>query len=136
MTPDEIADYLALLGTRDTKTRGAWIENGQLVEIISGRHDLAYEQAINYWRVGWQHHYPTVRGWQGDLATHAEVKAAIQMGWEGTSNRHRTMVINHAGGPCGGDLGCQDYLDTFIPPGCSLTVYYPGGYRIFGGRER
>jgi len=111
------------------KTRGIWKDaDGKEHPLISGRlgsdgqaDDPYYQQVVDFMRqhrIGRQDADPMV-------ASHVEVKFALFMRERGL--KHETIVVNKI--PCDGDFGCDTLLDKFVPPGGTLTVFGPGGFK-------
>jgi hypothetical protein len=55
-------------------------------------------------------------------ATHVEIKAAVDMRDAGESQG--VIVINNAGGPCPGDMGCAAAVPRVLPRGAALVVWW------------
>jgi hypothetical protein len=64
---------------------------------------------------------------------HAEGHAAALMRRAGMP-REMTLYVNKR--PCGGRYGCDNTLPWQLPPGAKLTVYWPGGYKVYIGDGR
>lgn len=83
---------------------------------------------------------PGLSGWLARLAVardHVEGHAAALMRRAGAP-REATLYLNNK--PCGLDdkdqpLGCDGTLKYQLPPGSKLTVYWPGGHKIYIGEE-
>lgn len=107
-------------GHRD-KTRGLWRDpNGDEQQLISGAdsyRDLADRLAVEK-KLGDPPHTLAV-------TSHVEVKFALLMRERGLTNE--TIAVNKR--PCVGDLGCDTLLGRFLPPGGSLTVHGPAGFK-------
>ncbi|WP_405058614.1 DddA-like double-stranded DNA deaminase toxin [Kribbella sp. NBC_01505] len=83
---------------------------------------------------------PGLTGWLARLGVardHVEGHAAALMRRAGAP-REATLYLNNK--PCGLDdedqpLGCDGTLKYQLPPGSKLTVYWPGGHKIYIGEE-
>ncbi|WP_370343365.1 DddA-like double-stranded DNA deaminase toxin [Kribbella sp. VKM Ac-2566] len=64
---------------------------------------------------------------------HAEGHAAALLRRAGMP-REMTLYVNKR--PCGGRYGCDNTLPWQLPPGAKLTVYWPGGYKVYIGDGR
>jgi hypothetical protein len=64
---------------------------------------------------------------------HAEGHAAAIMR-RPSMPREMTLYVNKR--PCGGRYGCDNTLEWQLPPGAKLTVYWPGGYKVYIGDGR
>ncbi|WP_169514666.1 DddA-like double-stranded DNA deaminase toxin [Actinokineospora enzanensis] len=57
------------------------------------------------------------------IANHVEMKVATMLAQSAV--RHAQIILNHA--PCGSEPGdppgCHDYLEDFVPRGCTITVF-------------
>lgn len=111
------------------KTRGIWKDaDGNEHDLASGQRrgdgegdDPYYKQVVDFMReqrIGRQDADPMV-------ASHVEAKFALFMRERGLM--HETIVVNKI--PCDGDFGCDTLLDRFLPPGGTLTVFGPGGFK-------
>lgn len=111
------------------KTRGIWKDaDGNEHDLASGQRrgdregeDAYYRQVVDFMRehkIGRQDADPMV-------ASHVEAKFALFMRERGL--KHETIVVNKT--PCDGDFGCDTLLDRFLPPGGTLTVFGPGGFK-------
>lgn len=70
------------------------------------------------------------------VTTTGDVELKFAMKMREADIRHARLVINHKRGPCPGELGCDQLLPTILPPGASLTVYWPGGRsRTYLGKD-
>jgi hypothetical protein len=109
------------------KTRGIWRdEDGNEQPLVSGQRlgegdDPYYQQVKNFMRehrIGRQDGEPMV-------ASHVEAKFALFMRERG--RMHETIAVNKVS--CDGDLSCDELLKQFLPPGGTLTVFGPGGFK-------
>jgi hypothetical protein len=64
---------------------------------------------------------------------HAEGHAAALMRRAGMPLE---MILYVNKRPCGGRYGCDNTLPWQLPPGAKLTVYWPGGYKVYIGDGR
>lgn len=109
------------------KTRGIWVDDhGHEHDLISGRHDPEYQDAQRHAEklglVTEPHKLST--------AADVELKFAMKMRRQGI--RGARIVLNNR--PCPGELGCDELLPRFLPPGSELRVYGPDGFeRIYHG---
>jgi hypothetical protein len=112
------------------KTRGIWKDaDGNEHDLASGKRlgenegdDPYYHQVIDFMRennIGRQDADPMV-------ASHVEAKFAMFMRERGLM--HETIMVNKL--PCPGRYGCDELLNRFVPPGGSLTVFGPGGFKV------
>lgn len=101
--------------------------------MVSGQSGADYERACERaWDSG-----IAPRPWTFDGASHVELKVASRMydTWKRTRDaQHETIVINNR--PCDiNPLDCEYVIDRFLPPGSTLTVHGPDGFRkIYHGR--
>lgn len=113
-------------GRQQSKTHGRWVDaHGTVHKLLSGEHDG-------------QHAAVTLRAIdlglipsRGRLARAGDVELKFALGmrqrWEKTQTvSHETIVINNPKGPCPGPLGCDGLLSRYLPPGATLTVWWPG----------
>ena len=63
---------------------------------------------------------------------HAEGHAAALMRRAGAA-KEMTLYLNNK--PCPGKWGCNRTLKYQLPPGAKLTIYYPGGRKVYIGEE-
>ncbi|MBT8224498.1 MAG: hypothetical protein HKP61_19440 [Dactylosporangium sp.] len=117
-----------------TKTHGMWIdEHGVAHDLLSGEHDGMHVQ-VNKRAVRLGRIPPGAKMFSG---SDIELKFAMGMRqtWERTGTiRNEIIVINKPEGPCQGELGCDALLPYYLPPGGTLTVYWPGGnHRTYRG---
>ncbi|WP_233712078.1 DddA-like double-stranded DNA deaminase toxin, partial [Kribbella turkmenica] len=103
------------------KTRGKWIdENGNEEDLASGEHD-EFEDVRDFLRG------KGLLPPKGNVTTpsHVEVKFAMRMRQRGLM--HETIVVNKL--PCTGKWGCERFLRYILPPGATLTVFGPDGFK-------
>lgn len=111
------------------KTRAIWRDHdGTEQPLISGQRasdgegDDPYYQQIKAFmrqrRIGRQDGEPMV-------ASHVESKFAMFMRERGL--RRATIAVNKL--PCTGDLSCDELLPQFLPPGGTLTIFGPAGFK-------
>ncbi|MFB6720172.1 DddA-like double-stranded DNA deaminase toxin [Kribbella sp. NPDC056345] len=111
------------------KTRGLWKDaDGKERPLASGQcssdgqdADPYYQQVKDFMRehrIGRQDADPMV-------ASHVEAKFALFMRERGLM--HETIVVNKS--PCPGRFGCDQLLKLFLPPGGTLTIFGPGGFK-------
>lgn len=116
-------------GLTRQKTRGIWKDaDGNEHDLASGKRlgenegdDPYYRQVMDFMRenkIGRQDADPMV-------ASHVEAKFAMFMRERGLM--HETIVVNKQ--PCPGRYGCDELLNRFVPPGGSLTIFGPGGFK-------
>jgi hypothetical protein len=104
------------------KTRGTWINHdGTEEELVSGEHDEYYSKVRDFLRdrnIGPKH---------GQIMSpsHVETKFAMRMRLQGL--KHETIVVNQR--PCKGRFGCEELLGDILPPGSTLTVFGPNGFK-------
>ncbi|GAA3598590.1 hypothetical protein GCM10022235_82990 [Kribbella ginsengisoli] len=48
--------------------------------------------------------------------------------------REATLYLNNQ--PCGGPGGCDATLESQLPDGSQLTVYWPGGHKVYRGNGK
>ncbi len=109
------------------KTRGIWVDDhGNEHDLISGRHDPEYLDAQRR-----AEELDLVRE-PHKMATAADVELKFAMKMRRLGIRHARIVLNNR--PCPGELGCDELLPRFLPPGSELTVYGPDGFeKIYHG---
>ncbi|MFC9687797.1 DddA-like double-stranded DNA deaminase toxin [Kribbella sp. NPDC056951] len=111
------------------KTRGLWKDaDGNEHQLASGQRssdgqgdDPYYQQVKDFMRehrIGRQDADPMV-------ASHVEAKFALFMRERGLM--HETIVVNNS--PCPGRFGCDQLLKLFLPPGGTLTIFGPDGFK-------
>ncbi|TDU87568.1 nucleic acid/nucleotide deaminase of polymorphic system toxin [Kribbella voronezhensis] len=103
------------------KTRGKWIdENGNEEDLASGEHD-EFEDVRDFLRG------KGLLPPKGNVTTpsHVEVKFAMRMRQRGLM--HETIIVNKL--PCTGKWGCERFLRYILPPGATLTVFGPDGFK-------
>ncbi|MFD7161480.1 DddA-like double-stranded DNA deaminase toxin [Kribbella sp. NPDC059898] len=111
------------------KTRGIWKDaDDKEHPLTSGRRnsdssgdDPYYQQVKEFMRehrIGRQDADPMV-------ASHVEAKFALFMRERGLM--HETIVVNKV--PCPGRFGCDQLLKLFLPPGGTLTIFGPDGFK-------
>ncbi|WP_460662338.1 DddA-like double-stranded DNA deaminase toxin [Kribbella swartbergensis] len=61
---------------------------------------------------------------------HVEGHAAALMRRAGAP-REATLYLNNK--PCPGQYGCDETLPSQLPEGSKLTVYWPGGHKVYRG---
>jgi len=104
------------------KTSGIWQDaDGTEHRLISGQRDKYYEQVKDFLR----EHRIGRRDGEPMVASHVEAKFALFMRERGLM--HETIAVNKV--PCTGDLSCDELLKRFLPPGGTLTVFGPGGFK-------
>ncbi len=111
------------------KTRGLW------KDAEGKKHPLASGQPSSD-EQGDDRYYQLVKDFMHDhrigrldadpmVASHLEAKFALFMRERGLM--HETIVVNKV--PCPGRFGCDQLLKLFLPPGGTLTVFGPGGFK-------
>lgn len=111
------------------KTRGIWKDaDGKEHPLASGQRssdgtgdDPYYRQVEDFMRehrIGRQDADPMV-------ASHVEAKFALFMRERGLI--HESIVVNKV--PCPGRYGCDELLKLFLPPGGTLTIFGPDGFK-------
>ena len=105
------------------KTRGTWIdENGDKEDLVSGEHDEWFQKVTDFLR---ERGIPP-RDDAGIMSpSHVETKFAMRMRTRGL--KHETIVVNKL--PCKGQFGCEELLRDILPPGSTLTVFGPRGFK-------
>jgi hypothetical protein len=109
-------------GLSRPKTRGKWIDhNGVEEDLASGEHDEYFEKVKEFLKEN--NLGPT----KGEIMspTHVETKFAMRMRLNGL--KHETIVVNKF--PCEGKWGCETLLGYILPPGATLTVFGPAGFK-------
>lgn len=109
------------------KTRGIWVDDdGNEHELVSGRHDPEYQEAQRQ-----AEKLELVRE-PHKLSTAADVELKFAMKMRRQGIQRARIVLNNR--PCPGELGCDELLPRFLPPGSELTVYGPNGFeKIYHG---
>ncbi|WP_112243907.1 DddA-like double-stranded DNA deaminase toxin [Kribbella monticola] len=124
MSGDEVRRLAERLPVRKPgdKTRGVWRDkDGIEHDLISGRHEDDFHAAQRHAeRLG------LVRAPHG-LSTAADVELKFAMRMRRENIKQAEIVINNY--PCEGQLGCDELLDQFLPPGAILTVHGPAGFK-------
>jgi hypothetical protein len=72
--------------------------------------------------------HPGAKAWVANV--HAEGHAAALMR-RPAGPRQATLYVNNA--PCAGRWGCDRTLPHQLPAGAVLTVYWPGGHKVYRG---
>jgi hypothetical protein len=105
------------------KTRGTWVdENGDKEELVSGEHDEWFQKVTDFLR---ERGIPP-RDDAGIMSpSHVETKFAMRMRVRGL--KHETIMVNKL--PCKGQFGCEELLRDILPPGSTLTVFGPKGFK-------
>jgi hypothetical protein len=109
-------------GLSRPKTRGKWVDyDGAEEDLASGEHDEYFEKVKEFLKEN--NLGPT----KGEIMspTHVETKFAMRMRLNGL--RHETIVVNKF--PCEGKWGCETLLGYILPPGTTLTVFGPAGFK-------
>jgi hypothetical protein len=93
---------------------------------MSGRHDPEYLDAQRH-----AEKLALVRD-SHKLSTAADVELKFAMKMRRQGIRRARIVLNNR--PCPGELGCDELLPRFLPPGSELTVYGRDGFeKIYHG---
>ncbi|WP_112236877.1 DddA-like double-stranded DNA deaminase toxin [Kribbella monticola] len=105
------------------KTRGTWVdENGDKEDLVSGQHDEWFQKVTDFLR---ERGIPP-RDDAGIMSpSHVETKFAMRMRLRGL--QHETIMVNKL--PCKGQFGCEELLRDILPPGSTLTVFGPKGFK-------
>jgi hypothetical protein len=105
------------------KTRGTWVdENGDKEDLVSGEHDEWFQKVTDFLR---ERGIPP-RDDAGIMSpSHVETKFAMRMRLRGL--KHETIMVNKL--PCKGQFGCEELLRDILPPGSTLTVFGPKGFK-------
>jgi len=109
-------------GLSRPKTRGKWIDhNGTEEDLASGEHDEYFEKVNAFLRDN------NLGPSKGEIMapTHVETKFAMRMRLNGLT--HEAIAVNKL--PCEGKWGCETLLGYILPPGASLTVFGPAGFK-------
>lgn len=120
---DEVAGIMRRLPDRDDSnsdpTTGIFIDqHGNEKEVVSGRGDYLERRALALCKA---------KGWPAyDRTSHTEIKIATHMRLSGI--RHATLYLNKEPCKIPGN-NCRKLLPDFLPPGASLVIYGPNGYK-------
>ncbi|GAA4902552.1 DddA-like double-stranded DNA deaminase toxin [Stackebrandtia albiflava] len=106
-------------------THGRWVGRSEFDRKLQSGADEETRAVDELWsRVRRPDEVPSLM-----IATHVEPKFAVRMRRQELKNE--TIVINNPDGPCGYATslryGCDQILPRLLPPGASLTVYWPDG---------
>ncbi|WP_328995796.1 hypothetical protein OG394_14140 [Kribbella sp. NBC_01245] len=105
------------------KTRGKWInENGEEEDLVSGQHDEWFQKATDFLR---ERGIPPRNSDSITTPSHVETKFAMRMRLQG--RKHETIMVNKL--PCPGKWGCRALIGLILPPGSTLTVFGPDGFK-------
>jgi hypothetical protein len=101
------------------KTHGRWIDpKGNVHPEISGK-DEKSEEALQFFEDEIKSRRIPI------TVVDVEIKLAAHMRKNGI--RSATLVINNS--PCGGPMGCNALVPVVLPPGYTMTVYGPDGFK-------
>jgi len=101
------------------KTHGRWIDpSGRVHEEVSGK-DEKPEEALRLFEEEIKSRRIPV------TVVYVEIKLAAHMRKNGI--RSATLVLNNF--PCRGPMGCDALVPVVLPPGYTMTVYGPDGFR-------
>ncbi|TWD79077.1 nucleic acid/nucleotide deaminase of polymorphic system toxin [Kribbella amoyensis] len=105
------------------KTRGLWVDkDGSEELLVSGQHDEWFQKAADFLRdLG----IPPRNGDSITTPSHVETKFAMRMRVRGL--KHETIMVNKL--PCPGKWGCRALIGLILPPGSTLTVFGPDGFK-------
>lgn len=105
------------------KTRGLWVDkDGNEEELVSGQHDEWFQKATDFLR---GQGIPPRHGGSITTPSHVETKFAMRMRGQGL--KHETIMVNKL--PCPGKWGCRALIGLILPPGSTLTVFGPDGFK-------
>ncbi|MEU4194878.1 DddA-like double-stranded DNA deaminase toxin [Kribbella sp. NPDC026611] len=105
------------------KTRGIWVdENGNEEELVSGQHDEWFQKATDFLR---ERGIPPRNDGSITTPSHVETKFAMRMRVQGL--KHETIMVNKL--PCPGKWGCRALIGLILPPGSTLTIFGPDGFK-------
>lgn len=105
------------------KTRGLWVDkDGNEEELVSGQHDEWFQKATDFLR---ERGIPPRNGGSITTPSHVETKFAMRMRVQGL--KHETIIVNKL--PCPGKWGCRALIGLILPPGSTLTVFGPDGFK-------
>ncbi|MFC6093297.1 DddA-like double-stranded DNA deaminase toxin [Saccharothrix lopnurensis] len=101
------------------KTHGRWIDpSGRVHEEVSGK-DEKSEEALRFFEEEIKSRRIPV------TVVDVEIKLAAHMRKNGIQSA--TLVLNNF--PCRGPMGCDALVPVVLPPGFTMTVYGPDGFR-------
>lgn len=107
-----------VLSSTGQKTHGRWIDpDGNVHREMSGK-DRNSEMALRFFEEIRARRIPVT-------VVDVEIKLAIHM--RNNDIRSTTLVLNNL--PCRGPLGCNALIPVILPPGYTMTVYGPNGFR-------
>ena len=128
ISDDEVRRLFGRLPVREKcglsrpKTRGKWINHeGDEEDLASGEHDEYFEKVNKFLKDN------NLGPSKGEIMspTHVETKFAMRMRLSGL--KQETIVVNKF--PCEGKWGCETLLGYILPPGATLTVFGPAGFK-------
>ncbi|MEU4802782.1 DddA-like double-stranded DNA deaminase toxin [Actinosynnema sp. NPDC023587] len=101
------------------KTHGRWIDpNGNVHQEVSGK-DEKSEEALRFFEEEMKSRRIPV------TVVDVEIKLAVHMRQQ--AMKSVTLVINNP--PCRGPMGCSALIPVVLPPGYTMTVHGPDGFR-------
>jgi hypothetical protein len=104
---------------KGVKTYGVLVSRGSTESLVSGKGGPASRIAKG------------TPGFTGLTRTHVEGHAAAVMREEGIERA--ALFLNRP--PCSVRPGCDANLERMLPPGAKLTVFFPGGKKVYTGRK-
>jgi hypothetical protein len=105
------------------KTRGIWVnENGDKEDLVSGQHDEWFQKATHFLR---ERGIPSRNGDSITTPIACRDEFAMRMRLQG--RRPETIMVNKL--PCPGKLGYRALIGLILPPGSTLTVFGPDGFK-------
>lgn len=125
-------DRIASIPGTTSATTGLFYDvDGHETRYTSGQEDIS-TRIDTFLRASGAVRMPPVG--QHPAATHVEAKVAVTMREQHV--HQGVVVINNPEGPCPGAYSWQHVLDVLLPPGASLTVWWPAGHHeTFIGRR-
>ncbi|MBB5956411.1 hypothetical protein FHS29_002997 [Saccharothrix tamanrassetensis] len=123
VTPDRIEELRrelppSVVSGVGQKTHGQWIDpSGRVHEEVSGK-DEKSEEALRFFEEIKSRRIPVT-------VVDVEIKLAAHM--RKNEIPSATLVLNNF--PCRGPMGCDALVPVVLPPGYTMTVYGPDGFR-------
>ncbi|MEU4604036.1 DddA-like double-stranded DNA deaminase toxin [Kribbella sp. NPDC023972] len=108
-------------GISRPKTRGKWIDgDGAEQDLVSGEDDESarIREFLRERNIGPE---------TGEIMSPSHVETKFGMFMRRKGLKHESIVINNI--PCEGEWSCGELLRDILPPGATLTVFGPAGFK-------
>ncbi|MEJ1105458.1 MULTISPECIES: DddA-like double-stranded DNA deaminase toxin [unclassified Kribbella] len=108
-------------GISRPKTRGKWIDlDGAEQDIVSGEDDESarIREFLRERNIGPE---------TGEIMSPSHVETKFGMFMRRNGLTHESIVINNI--PCEGEWSCGELLRDILPPGATLTIFGPAGFK-------